>query len=58
MRETVHKSFWRGNLREGDNLENPDMEGRIILKQISRNGMGETWTGFIWFSIWTGGGVL
>jgi len=32
VREAVRKYFWRGNLREGDNLEDPDIDGRIILK--------------------------
>jgi hypothetical protein len=27
--------FWCGNLREGDLLEDPDVDGRIILKWIS-----------------------
>jgi hypothetical protein len=26
--------FWRGNLRERDNWENPGVNGRIILRQI------------------------
>jgi hypothetical protein len=30
----VHTGFWWGNLREGDHLENPGADGRIILKWI------------------------
>jgi len=30
---------WR-NLRESDYLEEPDIDGSIILKWISRNGIG------------------
>jgi hypothetical protein len=27
----VHKVFWWGNLREGDHLENPGIDGSMIL---------------------------
>jgi hypothetical protein len=30
----VHTGFWWGNLREGYHLEDPDVDGRIILKWI------------------------
>jgi hypothetical protein len=30
----VHVGFWWGNLRERDNLKDPDLGGRIILKWI------------------------
>jgi hypothetical protein len=30
----VHTRFWRENLREGDHLEDPDVDGRIISKWI------------------------
>jgi hypothetical protein len=36
----VHKRCWCGNLREGDHLEGPGLDGRIILKWIWRDGMG------------------
>jgi hypothetical protein len=39
-------------------LEDPDIDGRIILKQVFKKRNGEKWTGFIWLSIWTGGGLL
>jgi len=29
--------FWWGDLREGDYMENPSFDGRIILKWIFRN---------------------
>jgi hypothetical protein len=43
---------------EGDHLENPGVDGRIILKWIfERLGVGAQ-TGSIWLRIGTGGGLL
>ena len=30
----MHTGFWWGNLREGGHMEDPDIDGRIILKWI------------------------
>jgi hypothetical protein len=30
----VHTGFWWGDLREGDHLGDPDVDGQIILKWI------------------------
>jgi hypothetical protein len=38
-------------------LEDPDIDGRIILKWSSRSEM-EMWTGFIWLGNGTGGELL
>jgi hypothetical protein len=32
----VYTGFWRGNLRKRDHLEDPCVDGRIILKWIFR----------------------
>jgi len=39
-------------------LEEPGLEGRIILRCISRNWDVGVWTGSIWLRIGTGGGQL
>jgi hypothetical protein len=43
VRGEVHTGFWWGHLREGDHLEGPGIDGRIILKWI--------------FKKWDGGGM-
>jgi len=35
-RGEVYTEFWRGNLRERDHLEDPGVDGRIILRWIFR----------------------
>ena len=37
-------------------LEDPGVDGRIILKGSARSGM-EVWTGLIWFRVRRGGGL-
>jgi len=47
----VYRVWW-GNLREGDRLEDPVVDGRIILRWIFRKGHMRVWTGSIWFRMW------
>ena len=47
-REEVHTGFWWGNLRERDHLEDPCIDGRIILDGSSRSGM---WGGMDWIDL-------
>jgi hypothetical protein len=40
----VHTGFWRRDLREGDYLGDPGVDGRIILKWIFKKwGWGMNW---------------
>jgi hypothetical protein len=53
----VHTGFWWGDLREGDHLGDPRVDGRIILKCIFKKWDG-AWGGLCWLTIGRGGGLL
>ena len=55
----VYMGFWWGNLRERDDLDDPGVDGGIILRWILRKwDGGGRWTSLIWLRIGTGGGHL
>jgi len=51
----VHKGFWWEDLKEGNHMEDPGVDGGIILKWASRSRMW-AWTGLLLLKI--GGGLL
>jgi hypothetical protein len=58
MKRRVAYMILMGNLRVEDHLEDPGLDGRIILRWIFRKSDVGVWTGLIWFWIGTGGGHL
>ena len=50
--------FGGENLRDRDHLEDPGVDGRIMLRWTFRKWDVGAWTGSIWLRIGTGGGHL
>jgi hypothetical protein len=50
----VHRVWW-GNMRKRDHLEDPGVDGRIILRWVFRKWNVRAWIGSIWLKIWTSG---
>ena len=57
-RGEVYTGFWWGNLRERDHLEDPGVDGRILLRRTFRNWVVGVWTVLISLRTGTGGGHL
>jgi hypothetical protein len=51
----VLTGFWCGNLRERDYLEDPGIDGRIILRWNCRKWDGGRLIRLIWLKVVTGG---
>jgi hypothetical protein len=54
----VDTGFWCGNLRKRDPLEDPGINGKIILRWIFRKQDVWAWTGSMWLRIGMGGALL
>jgi len=54
----MYTGIWWGNMRERDHLEDPDVDGRIVLSWIFRKWDVRSWSGSIWLRIGIVGGHL
>ena len=52
----MHTGFWWVNLTEIEHMEDPVVDGRIILRWIFRKWDGRAWTKLVLLRIGTGGG--
>jgi hypothetical protein len=55
-RGEVYTRFWWRNLRERDHLEDPGLDGKIILSWIFRKWDVRSWTESSWLRLDTCGG--
>jgi hypothetical protein len=58
VRREAYTRFKWGNLKKRDHLEEPDVEGRMILRWIFRKWDVGAWTGLSWLRIGTDSGKL
>jgi hypothetical protein len=57
-REEACTGFWWGNPKDKDNLKDPSVDGRIILRYIFRKWDVGSWTGLLRLGVGTSGGYL
>ena len=57
-RKSAYRVFSSENLRERDNSEDLNVDGRIILKQGFNKSVGMAWACLIWLRTVSGGGIL
>ena len=50
-RVEVYTGFWWGNLKERDYLDDPGVDGRIILRRIFKKWDVRAWAGSMWLGI-------
>jgi hypothetical protein len=49
----MHTKYWSENMKERDDLENRDKDGRLIWKWILKKQGVRVWTWFAWIKIGT-----
>ena len=57
-RAEVYTEFWWEDLRERDHLDDPGVDGKIILRWIFKTKNRGARTGLIWLRTGTGGRLL
>jgi hypothetical protein len=57
-RVQAYTRYWWGNLRDRNKLEDPGLDGKIILRWIFRKWDLRALTGSFWLRIGTDGGNL
>jgi hypothetical protein len=57
-RRGIHTGFWFETLKEGDRLQDPDVDGRMTFKSRLKKQDERFGTGLIGLKIKTGGGLL